>query len=498
MLELVRGDFCRLNVLLPDSQATDPLGAVARPFTMRAEWSGQSTLVGYKAFREEFDDWVRAIRSGSPPLLSGRSVLPVVAAIERCYEIRRPLEESWAVTPAVGAWTRADGAPAIANARPRVLVTGAGGFLGGRTVELLLASGRWDVRPMVRRPASAARLARWPLEVIVGDVTSSDDLADAMAGCDAVVHCAVGTTWPPETAFKTTVEGTRAAAEAALRAGVRRFVHVSSMAVHGDRPPLVLDESQPFQPGTGFGYTRAKCLAEEAVQQARARGLGAICLRPARIYGPFSKTFTVRPLAALASGVLALAGDADTTSNMVYVDNVVDAILRALDAPSRLDGEAFLITEPEQLSWRRFYEFFAASTGATIDIRPSPVPSAANAPGFLQSLARGAREIAFSPEVRALAKKVLSTDPYGTWPRKVWDRSPKLQQRVLTMMGVDSAVIYREPPPAGTLEVVFRIDPTDIVPDKARTMLGYTGPVPRAEAMARTLDWARHARILRP
>ena len=64
------------------------------------------------------------------------------------------------------------------------------------------------------------------------------------------------------------------------------------------------------------------------------------------------------------------------------------------------------------------------------------------------------------------------------------------------MMGVDAAVVYREPAPRGGLEVVFRIDPTDIVADKARTVLGYSPALTRADAMDRTLAWARYARLL--
>ena len=246
----------------------------------------------------------------------------------------------------------------------------------------------------------------------------------------------------------------------------------------------------------GFSYTRAKCLAEQAVQDAHARGLRAMSLRPSRIYGPFSRTFTVRPLTALRSGRLVLAGDADTTSNMVYVDNVVSAIARALDAPDAIVGEAFLISEPDQLTWLKFYEFFATAAGASVLVRPHPGDSAPAARGLAGRLVDGARAIAFSPEVRALAKKVMWTDPYGTWPRRLWDRSPSLQRRALSMMGVDAAVVYREPPPARGLEVVFRIDPTDIVADKARTVLGYSPALTRADAMDRTLAWARYARLL--
>ncbi len=376
-----------------------------------------------------------------------------------------------------------------------MLVTGAGGFLGCRLAEVLHASGQWDVRAAVRRPGGAARLARLPLEIIVADACSADDMRHAMTACDAVVHCAVGTGWPPEAAFKVTVEGTRTTAEAALAGGIRRFVHISSMAVHGDHVPPRLDETSPLQPGSGVSYNRAKWLAEQAISSLVERGLPAISLRPARIYGPYSRTFTVRPLSALRSGRLVLAGDADTPSNMVYVDNVVEAIVRALVAAPAEHGQAFLISEPDQLSWKQFFEFFADAAGAQVEMAPYPAAAPAP-PGLGRSLISGTAQILTSPELRGLVKKVMATDPYGVLPRKIWDRSPGLQRRVLPLLGVDPAVVYREPRPEPGLEVTFRIDPTRVVFDQATTRLGYSGLVPRARGMELTLEWARQARLL--
>ena len=514
-IELMRADFCRLRVRPgpprtgvgagPDrsgageSLLPDAVSGTERPFELWAHWTGESSMIGYKGFREEFDDWLRAIETHRDAELSGRSVVPVVRLIDECYAAAQPLPEPWTDegldAGAVASTSLGRGAVATAGRRPRVLVTGAGGFLGCRTVELLLQSGRWDVRALVRRPASAARLARLPLDIALGDVCNHDDMRRVLEGCDAVVHCAVGTGWPPEAAFKVTVEGTRTVAEAALAARVERFVHISSMAVHGERVPAQLDERVPLQPGTGVGYSRAKFLAEEHVSRLASRGLPAILLRPARIYGPFSKTFVVRPLTALRSGALVLAGDADSPSNMVYVDNVVEAILRALAAPASEIGEAFLVGEPDQLSWRAFYHYFADHAGAAIRIAPYP-GQRTPAPGWWRRAVRGGGEIVLSPELRAMAKRIMWTDPFGTIPRRIWERSPGLQRRVLQRLGVDNAEIYREAPPPPAAETVFQIDPTLVVSAKAASRLGYRGMVPRARAMELTLVWARYARLV--
>jgi len=231
------------------------------------------------------------------------------------------------------------------------------------------------------------------------------------------------------------------------------------------------------------------------VSQLAARGLPAISLRPVRIYGPYSRTFTVRPLTALQSGSLVLAGDADTPSNMVYVDNVAEAIACALVAAPSENGRAFLISEPDQLSWKQFYQYFADATGAGIQVRAYPDP-APPPHGLARSLVHGTKHILKSPELRGLVKKIMATDPYGVLPRKLWDSSPGLQRRVLPLIGVDSAVVYREPAPAIPFNVTFRIHPTTVIFDQAVARLGYKARLPRNRAMELTLEWARQARLL--
>jgi predicted dehydrogenase/nucleoside-diphosphate-sugar epimerase len=493
-LELHRGDFCRVRVHGAEGQAADAVSGQSRPVAIEAVWDDERDIVGYKAFRAEFDDWLKAIAGGGSPVLSGESVVPVVKTIEACYASPKPLPEPWVDGGLVATSVLKRGSAAPPPARPRVLVTGAGGFLGCRLVECLHFGDAWDVRALVRRPASAARLARLPVDIVLADVTDRAALKSALDGCDAVVHCAVGTGWPPEAAFTVTVEGTRAIAEAALEAGVRRFVHISSMAVHGNQVPARLVETTPLDPGVGVDYGRAKFLAEQAVNDAAKRGLRAITLRPARIYGPFSRTFTTRPLQALSEGRLVLSGDAETPANMVYVDNVVEAIARALTAPESAVGEAFLINDLDQLSWREFFQFF--ETGSPVQVRQRVAASTRPKPGLGARWARGLREVAFSSEVRQLAKKVLWTDPLGTWPRKWWETSPGFQARVQRALRIDAAVTYRQAPPAPPDVVEFTIDPTLVVADKAVQQLGYAGAVPRAEAMELTRQWAVAARLL--
>jgi nucleoside-diphosphate-sugar epimerase len=419
-------------------------------------------------------------------------VLPVVALIEDAYRMRMPLVEPGDVETAAGASARVPTSPC----RKRVLVTGAGGFLGGRVVEILREHHGWDVVPLVREPKSAARLARWPDEIVIGDICSRADMDRAIKGCDAVVHCAVGTSWKPDESRRVTVEGTRVVAEAALAAGVRRFVHISTLFVHRRDGVSTVDENIPLDPPPDESYGHDKLAAEQALAAVTARGLPTIILRPTRIYGPFSRTFTIRPLQALSSGRLAIGGNPDVPANMVYVDNVVAAIERALQAPDALNGSAYLISDPDQLSLRDFYEFFGKSSGLRVRVAPDrPVNAHSRKPGVLSQWRAGVLTIARSPELRGLVRRVFETDPIGTLPRRLWEQSPRFQQTMLRRFGADAAVVYRPSNHESDDDLVYYGEAALVSSAKAARELGGVA-VPRDTAMAITLEWARYARLL--
>jgi predicted dehydrogenase/nucleoside-diphosphate-sugar epimerase len=504
-LELRRPDFTQVLV---HRRASDGDGRPAgKAAELTATWARAGEFIGYQAFREQFDDWLAAIAGGREPLVSGRSVLPVVRLIDECYRRRTDLPEPWTdeglpkERPASAGHVvgRAEaGRSSGARPRRRVLVTGAGGFLGGRTVEILRERFGWDIVPLVRSPKSAARLARWPVEVALGDVCSPEDMARAVRGCDAVVHCAVGTDWPPEAARKVTVDGTRTVAEAALAAGVRRFVHISTFFVHQRDKDGILDETTPLAPPETDGYGQAKLAAERALERVARKGLNAIVLRPVRIYGPFSKTFTIRPLQALAAGRFVIRGP-DVPANMVYVDNVVEAIACAIGAPDPLGGSAYLIADPEQVSLGEFYGSFARPAGLVVRTAPEagselPPPR----PTLASRWASAARTIATSAEVRAVVRKVIYTDPIGTWARRLWEASPTFQQSMLRRFGADAAVVYRPSAQKGADDLIYYGELAAVSAARAERELGLQVPTSRERAMALTLEWARHARLLRP
>src|SRR5438105_10288185 len=119
-----------------------------------------------------------------------------------------------------------------------ILVTGAGGFIGGRIVEVLHELNPGSIRGGVRRWSSAARIGRLPVQILQCDVTSADSMRTAMKDVRAVVHCAHGDA-------NTNVEGTRIVLDEAQRAGVRHVVHLSTVAIYGRQHGSVTEATPP-------------------------------------------------------------------------------------------------------------------------------------------------------------------------------------------------------------------------------------------------------------
>nr|HID12684.1 NAD-dependent epimerase/dehydratase family protein [Anaerolineae bacterium] len=187
-----------------------------------------------------------------------------------------------------------------------VLVTGATGFLGHTLCPYLVERG-YRLRAFVR-PSSAWRFLR-PLgaELAWGDIRDPAAVRVAVEGCQAVVHAAGRFRFwgRREDFFAVNLQGTRNALEAAQRAGVERFIYISTVAVIGaPRTGVVIDEEYP--PAPQDDYQRSKLEAERlTLRYHREHGLPALVLRPGAFYGPggrygFNRLFFEDPLKGLS------------------------------------------------------------------------------------------------------------------------------------------------------------------------------------------------------
>jgi nucleoside-diphosphate-sugar epimerase len=238
-----------------------------------------------------------------------------------------------------------------------VLVTGASGFLGCRVAQYLSLRVGCKVKTLVRNFGSIGlpRLARLPVELVTGDLLDPASLVVAVRGCDHIVHCGYGSSGDAEIRRKTNVEGTRNVLEAARSAGARKVVHISTSMVHGIPSGGTVLEDHPYQ-NWGRVYYDSKIEAEKlAIDYAQQRGLNVAILRPTRIYGPWSEQFTIQPLKNIKQGTAILVEDGRAKANIVYVDNVCEAILLCLSKPES-SGQAFLMNDEERVTWRDYHE----------------------------------------------------------------------------------------------------------------------------------------------
>jgi nucleoside-diphosphate-sugar epimerase len=186
-------------------------------------------------------------------------------------------------------------------------VTGGTGFLGLNLVRVLTELG-WTVFALHRATSDLTRLKRFPVQLVEGSVEDAGSLERAIPeGIDVVFHVAADVSfWSRhnERQLRTNVEGTRHAVAAALKRGVKKFVHTSTTGVYGF-PAGPFDETAPhLGRHSWFGYMRTKALAEEEVRRGIDRGLDAVLLNPANIVGAFDLNNWARLIRLAAAGKL--------------------------------------------------------------------------------------------------------------------------------------------------------------------------------------------------
>ncbi len=213
-------------------------------------------------------------------------------------------------------------------------VTGGTGFLGRHLIPELCRLGE-PLRVLTRQPHQHPWLRRYPrLEIITGDLLDVATLERAAEGCRSVIHAGgIFRFWGDEQVFRATnAQGTENVLAAAARAGVERFIHVSTIAVIGQPDPAnVIDETYPPQPADA--YQRSKWQAEQmAVCYQRERGLPVIVLRPGAYYGPlghyaFNRLFFTDPL----RGIIMQVDGGRHIIFPAYIADVAQSVVRALE-----------------------------------------------------------------------------------------------------------------------------------------------------------------------
>lgn len=250
----------------------------------------------------------------------------------------------------------------------RVLITGATGFIGGAVARRLRARGD-EVVALVRPvggPGRAGRLRAAGVEVREGDVRDPDATARAAEGCGLAVHCAGHPRPASWRTFRAVhITGTRTVVEACRRAGVQRVVNIASQAVLFGGTDLVgKDDTCPYPERHIDPYSATKAEAERVALAANEPGRFAVTsLRPAVVWGRGDTTI-LPVLIRLTRGPLGvpMCGDGSNTEATTHIENLVDAVVAALEAPSA-PGRSYLIMDGFTVSWREMIERLLTAAG---------------------------------------------------------------------------------------------------------------------------------------
>ncbi len=265
------------------------------------------------------------------------------------------------------------------NQGRRVLVTGASGFIGQAVCSDLQSRG-YDVLAAVRRNPPNAGDQPDVRRLVMSEIDQATDWAAALSGADSVVHLAArvhlmrDTAPDPLSEFRrVNVALTLNLARQAARAGVRRFIFVSSVKVNGESSPV----GQPFgaddAPRPVDPYGISKLEAEQALMElGKATGLEVVVIRPVLVYGPGVKANFEAMMRWVMKGVPLPLGALHNQRSLVALGNLTDFIAACLCHPAAAN-QIFLVSDGEDLTVTNLLQRTAAVVGRQARLLPVPI-----------------------------------------------------------------------------------------------------------------------------
>jgi len=282
--------------------------------------------------------------------------------------------------------------------RTAILVTGAGGFIGGALLRRLVSEGHEAIGVDLRGDGDL---------VHPGDVARPETIAPLLDRASTVVHAAalVTNALDDGAMWRTNVLATRDLVAAAARSGVRRFVHVSSIVVYGNAAVGELDEDHPVH-AHGGSYVTTKLAAEHVVLAAHAEhGIEVVIARPGDVYGPGSRPWVVEPIGLVRSRQLVLPANGEACFRPVHVDDLVRGLEAAVLAPAAAN-RIFNLSCQGYVTTREFFAWHHRWLGRSGPVcLPTPVAWALAESSFRAKRALGIRSEASGASVLQLTNR---------------------------------------------------------------------------------------------
>lgn len=337
----------------------------------------------------------------------------------------------------------------------RIVIFGAGGFVGGTICEELYQRKDIEQLACVRKWASAVRLARRGIEIRQVDLEDTASLPPVLAGADAVVNASMPPS-PREPELATNLY------HACEEAGVHRFIQLSSAAVYGDCTGEVRES---ISPSPLDDYGRGKVEMERRLLEAAHRAITQLyILRPSIIYGPFSGAWTIRYVERIVRGRLRTLGRiGDGTCNLVHARDVARFVIAAATADTALGPHILNVNGPGGVSWNEYIERLGDALGIPDRVTPNAV------------LFVGA----------AIAAEMLRLGSTSKWVRKLYRRARGKTKSVMTS-AQDVTLFY---PTRGELALLAR--KVYYSSERITQVLGLSPSVSFEEGVRQSVEWCR-------
>lgn len=240
----------------------------------------------------------------------------------------------------------------------KVLVTGGTGFTGGYLVDELVQQ-QYPVRALSLPNQNVDKLKQLGVEIVYGDLTKPDTLSSAVAGIDTVFHIAAiyrEQNVPKQYFFDVNVDGTRNLLTAAHTAGVRRFVHCSTVGVQGEIKNPPAKETAPYSPGDV--YQRSKVAGEKlALEFFKTHPMEGVVFRPVGIYGPGDTRF-LKIFKMVNSGKFRMIGNGEVLYHLTFVRDLVKGIILCGEKKEAV-GEIFTLGGNEYVTLNEYVRLLA-------------------------------------------------------------------------------------------------------------------------------------------
>jgi len=259
----------------------------------------------------------------------------------------------------------------------KVLITGASGFIGSALCLRILAEG-WQVRGTFRSESDVSRSPNGVKAFSIRTIDSDTKWNGVLAGIDTVVHLAARahimddvSSDPLAEYRKINVEGTKCLALAAAKAGVKRFIFISSIKVNGEGRAAAYTEEDEEAPEDPYGVSKWEA-EQELHKISRTTGIEVVILRPPLVYGPGVKANFMQLFKIVERRIPLPLLNIKNRRSFIYLGNLIDAIITCMTNPNAA-GKTYLVSDGEDVSTSELIRRIGAVSGRRAFLLPVPV-----------------------------------------------------------------------------------------------------------------------------